>query len=109
MRVGNDIVDLAASRGFHVRFPRRVLTHREYARFVIGGFSERVLWKVVDAGIIDGAVNGAGTFVSGASSILRRLQTGSVRAYAVSLVFGVVAVLGYYLWRFVALVAQRGV
>jgi NADH-quinone oxidoreductase subunit L len=71
--------------------------------------SERVLWKVVDAGVIDGAVNGAGTFVSGASSVLRRLQTGSVRAYAVSLVLGVVAVLGYYLWRFVALVAQRGV
>jgi NADH-quinone oxidoreductase subunit L len=63
----------------------------------------------VDVGVIDGAVNGAGTFVSGASSLLRRLQTGSVRAYAVSLVFGVVAVLGYYLWRFVALVAQRGV
>jgi NADH-quinone oxidoreductase subunit L len=71
--------------------------------------SERLLWKVVDAGVIDGAVNGAGTFVSGASSLLRRLQTGSVRAYAVSLVLGVVAVLGYYLWRFVALVAQQGV
>jgi NADH-quinone oxidoreductase subunit L len=71
--------------------------------------SEGVLWKGVDAGVIDGAVNGAGTFVSGASSVLRRLQTGSVRAYAVSLVLGVVAVLGYYLWRFVALVAQRGV
>jgi NADH-quinone oxidoreductase subunit L len=71
--------------------------------------SEGVLWKVVDAGVIDGAVNGAGTFVSGASSLLRQLQTGSVRVYAVSLVFGVVAVLGYYLWRFVALVAQRGV
>jgi NADH-quinone oxidoreductase subunit L len=71
--------------------------------------SEGVLWKGVDAGVIDGAVNGAGTFVSGASSVLRRLQTGSVRAYAVSLVLGVVAVLGYYLWRFVALVAQQGV
>jgi NADH-quinone oxidoreductase subunit L len=71
--------------------------------------SERVLWKVVDAGVIDGAVNGAGTFVNGASSLLRRLQTGSVRAYAVSVALGVVAVLGYYLWRFVALVAQRGV
>ena len=45
MRVGNDIVDLAASRGFHFRFPRRVLTPREYARFVIAGFSERVLWR----------------------------------------------------------------
>ena len=51
--------------------------------------SERVLWKVVDADIIDGAVNGAGTFVSGTSSLLRRLQSGSVRGYAVSLLISV--------------------
>jgi hypothetical protein len=30
---------------------------------------------------------------------LRRLQTGSVRAYAGSLFIGVVLMLGYYLWR----------
>ena len=30
--------------------------------------------------------------------ILRRIQTGSVRTYAASLFFGVVAILGYYLW-----------
>ena len=54
--------------------------------------SERVLWKIVDADIIDGAVNGAGTFVSGTSSLLRRLQSGSVRGYAVSLLVGVVAI-----------------
>jgi NADH-quinone oxidoreductase subunit L len=71
--------------------------------------SERVLWKGIDVGVIDGAVNGAGEIVSGSSSVLRRLQTGSVRAYAVSLFLGVVVVLGYYLWRFVQLTAQRGV
>ncbi len=69
--------------------------------------SEHVLWKVVDADIIDGAVNGAGTFVSGASSLLRRLQSGSVRGYAVSLLVGVVAILAYYLWLVVA-VAEHG-
>jgi len=41
--------------------------------------SERALWRVIDAGLIDGAVNGAGSFVNGASAILRRLQTGSMR------------------------------
>jgi hypothetical protein len=30
---------------------------------------------------------------------MRRLQTGSVRAYAASLFFGVVVILGYFLWR----------
>jgi NADH-quinone oxidoreductase subunit L len=71
--------------------------------------SEQVLWKGVDVGLIDGAVNGAGSFVSGSSSVLRRLQSGLVRAYAASLLVGVVAILGYYVWRFVALMGQRGV
>jgi NADH-quinone oxidoreductase subunit L len=61
--------------------------------------SEEGLWKIVDVKVIDGAVNGVGDIVAGSSDILRRLQTGSVRAYAASLFFGVVAILGYYLWR----------
>jgi NADH-quinone oxidoreductase subunit L len=61
--------------------------------------SQEGLWKIVDAKIIDGAVNGTGLSVSGWSQLLRRLQTGSVRAYAASLFAGVVAILGYYLWR----------
>jgi len=61
--------------------------------------SEDGLWKVVDARVIDGAVNGAGDIVGGSSELLRRLQTGSVRAYAASLFVGVVLILGYYLWR----------
>ena len=61
--------------------------------------SERVLWKVVDANGIDGAVNGAAESVGGLGELLRRLQTGSVRAYAASLLLGAVLVLGYYLSR----------
>ena len=61
--------------------------------------SERALWRVFDAGVIDGVVNGAGSFVNGASAILRRLQTGSMRAYALSVFVGVVLILGYYVWR----------
>ena len=61
--------------------------------------SERALWRVFDAGVIDGAVNGTGSFVNGAGAILRRLQTGSMRAYALSVFVGVVLILGYYVWR----------
>jgi NADH-quinone oxidoreductase subunit L len=61
--------------------------------------SERGLWKVVDAGVIDGLVNGTAESVGGVGELLRRLQTGSVRAYAASLLFGAVLVFGYYLWR----------
>jgi hypothetical protein len=43
-------------------------------------------------------VNGVAEVVGGASERLRRIQTGSVRAYAASLFLGVVLILGYYLW-----------
>jgi hypothetical protein len=33
------------------------------------------------------------------SAVMRRMQTGSVRAYAMSLLTGVVVIVGYYLWR----------
>jgi NADH-quinone oxidoreductase subunit L len=61
--------------------------------------SEAGLWKIVDAGAIDGLVNGTAESVGGLGELLRRLQTGSVRAYAASLLLGAVVVFGYYLWR----------
>ncbi|HEY2905325.1 MAG TPA: NADH-quinone oxidoreductase subunit L [Vicinamibacterales bacterium] len=61
--------------------------------------SEDGLWQIVDVKLIDGAVNGVADTVGGGSAILRRLQTGSVRAYAASLFAGVVLILGFYLWR----------
>ena len=59
--------------------------------------STGALWKGVDAGLIDATVNGVGLGVSASSSVLRRMQTGSVRTYAFSLFAGVVVILGYYL------------
>jgi NADH-quinone oxidoreductase subunit L len=56
------------------------------------------LWKGVDAGLIDGTVNGVGLGVSRASGALRRTQTGSIRTYAFSLFAGAVAILAYYLF-----------
>jgi NADH-quinone oxidoreductase subunit L len=57
------------------------------------------LWRGVDVKVIDGAVNGAGYLVSGISIVLRLLQNGSVKTYAMSTFAGVVAILAYYLWR----------
>jgi NADH-quinone oxidoreductase subunit L len=57
------------------------------------------LWRGVDVGFIDNAVNGLGAVVAGTGSALRRLQTGSVRVYAVWLLVGVVVIVGYYVWR----------
>ena len=61
--------------------------------------SEQALWRGVDVRVIDGAVNGAGAVVAGSAGVLRLIQTGSVRTYAVSMLIGVVVILGYYLWR----------
>jgi len=61
--------------------------------------SQEGLWKVVDVRLIDAAVNGVGETIAGSSERLRHIQTGSVRAYAASVFFGAVAILGYYLWQ----------
>jgi hypothetical protein len=56
-------------------------------------------WRVVDVTVIDGTVSGLGFVVRGWSAMLRRAQSGSVRVYAVSMLAGLVALLGYFLWR----------
>ncbi len=61
--------------------------------------SREGLWKAADVKGIDMLVNLAGYLVAGGSAILRLFQTGSVRSYAASTFFGVVLILGYYLWR----------
>ena len=55
--------------------------------------SRTVLWRGVDAGVIDGIVNGVGGRAKGIGSILRLMQGGNVRAYAAWVVFGCVLVL----------------
>jgi len=60
--------------------------------------SQDGLWRGFDVKIIDGAVNGAGTIVNSSATLLRRLQTGSVKTYAGSVFVGAVAILAYYLW-----------
>jgi NADH-quinone oxidoreductase subunit L len=60
--------------------------------------SEDGLWKGVDVGVIDRTVNGVAGAVAGGGAVLRRLQTGSVRAYAASIFLGGVLIIGYFLW-----------
>lgn len=61
--------------------------------------SEDGLWRVMDARLVDGAVNGAGQVVGAMSAVFRLFQTGSVKTYAASTFLGAVAILAYYLWR----------
>jgi NADH-quinone oxidoreductase subunit L len=52
-----------------------------------------------DADAVDGAVNGVGALVRRGGRVLRVVQTGFVRSYALGLAAGVVVVLGYFLAR----------
>ncbi len=51
------------------------------------------LWKRVDAGMIDGSVNGIARLVGGFGNILRLLQTGYIRNYAFYIVAGCIFVI----------------
>jgi NADH-quinone oxidoreductase subunit L len=54
--------------------------------------SRTVLWKVADAGLIDGAVNGVGATARGVGGVLRLMQSGNIRSYATWILFGGVMV-----------------
>lgn len=56
--------------------------------------SEKLLWKVFDTGIVDGAVNGTAKLVAGVSGVLRKVQVGAVQNYALVFVVGVIIVFG---------------
>ncbi|TLN18294.1 NADH-quinone oxidoreductase subunit L, partial [bacterium] len=49
----------------------------------------------VDQGLIDGLVNGVASLLASLGQLVRRLQTGFVRTYALAVLVGVVAVLAY--------------
>jgi|CZKS01.1.fsa_nt_gi NADH-quinone oxidoreductase subunit L len=55
--------------------------------------SRIVLWRGVDAGLIDGTVNGVGARSRGIGSILRLLQSGNIRTYAAWVVLGSIVAL----------------
>ncbi len=99
--------DRAAARfpGLHRLLLNKYFVDEFYVAVVVNPIrwiSDVVLWRGVDAGLIDGAVNGTGQTIDGASSVLRRLQTGSLRAYAAWVIVGAIFVLGFYLWRWQA-------
>jgi len=69
-----------------------------FVRRVVVGGSDALLWKRVDAGLIDGAVNRAGTLTGALAETLRPVQTGFVRHYALLVLAGAVAIVSYLLW-----------
>ena len=83
----------------------RLLLHKYYVdelydRTIVRPILALSRWcaEAVDVGVIDGAVNGVAAVVERAAGRLRRYQTGFVMNYALSMLVGVVALLGWFLW-----------
>lgn len=70
-------------------------------RLIVGGFQKATRFLAVpfDLGFIDSFFNGLGETIKRAAVALRRIQSGYVRNYALSLFIGVVVILGYLILR----------
>jgi len=57
----------------------------------------KFLWKVFDQGIVDGTVNGTASLIDATGEVMRGLQTGQIRHYAVLMFSGALFVIIFYL------------
>jgi NADH-quinone oxidoreductase subunit L len=71
----------------------------------ITSLSRNGLWKGFDVGFIDGIVNGIAHFTMAFGDVVRRLQVGFVRSYAAIILVGALAVVGYFIYYGLKLVA----
>jgi NADH-quinone oxidoreductase subunit L len=85
-----------AMNGFYTLVYNKYYVDEIYNAVVVRplvSISRIVLWRGVDAGLIDGTVNGVGSRSRGIGSILRLLQSGNIRTYAAWVVLGSIVVL----------------
>lgn len=62
--------------------------------------STNILWKGIDAGVVDGSVNGIARLVEFTGKGLRFLQPGFARLYAFFIFLGAVMIIGYFFYEF---------
>jgi NADH-quinone oxidoreductase subunit L len=60
--------------------------------------SDRVLFRTIDVNIIDGIVNDIAAFLRGTGRVLRAIQTGDARTYAVAILVGTLGLIAYFVW-----------
>jgi NADH-quinone oxidoreductase subunit L len=60
--------------------------------------STNVLWKVLDAGVIDGTVNGVAHGAQAVGDTVRHTQSGNTRSYAVWVIVGAIVVFAIVFW-----------
>ena len=99
--------DLADAMAARLVFVRRVLDNKYYFDW----FNEQViarasrllgtgLWKGGDGAVIDGLlIDGSAHTVGRIAGMVRQLQSGYLYSYAFWMIVGLVALLGWFLWR----------
>lgn len=60
--------------------------------------SNSFLWKVFDVKVVDGAVNGTARLVEVSAQNLRKIQSGVAQNYAVMMLAGIAAILGFMIF-----------
>jgi len=88
------------------KLPYRVLFNKYYvdelyARVFVNPLLNLalILWKRFDVLVIDGTANGLASLVKLAGMVIRKSETGYLRNYALSLIFGATLILVYFIFR----------
>ncbi len=97
----NKKVQRGTSEGLHKLLYNKYYVDEIYQALVVGPLvwlSENVLWKAVDAGVIDGTVNGVAHGAASVGDTVRHTQSGNTRSYAVWVIIGAMVVLAIIFW-----------
>ena len=99
-----DVVDTIAARfaSLHTLLFRKYFVDEAYDAVVLRPLqtgSRQLLWKGIDAGLIDGTVNGCARLVNAIASVARRMQTGNVSHYGFAVLVGISLLLGFIIAR----------
>jgi NADH-quinone oxidoreductase subunit L len=100
-RMYSKTVKRGTSEGVHKLLYNKYYVDEVYAAVIVRPLmwlSTNVLWKVVDAGMIDGAVNGVADGAASVGDAVRHTQSGNTRSYAVWVVVGAMVLLGIVFW-----------
>jgi NADH-quinone oxidoreductase subunit L len=92
----------AAFKPLYVLFVNKFYFDELYQAVFAGGsrLLGRLLWRVGDAGLIDGLlVNGSARSIGWMSGVVRNVQTGRLYTYAFAMIIGLAALLGFYVLR----------
>jgi len=69
-----------------------------------GGAFSNFAWKILDVKLVDGIINGFAKIVGGLGLVLRSLQSGYARSYALMILAGAASILAYVVFA----LSQRG-